>query len=116
MVEALRHELERLRRERETMPPPSASLLGAATTYHESCCASSSIGGGGGALGGGGGALGGSGLGGALYDRFDVVVRSPFFHSYSLSFRKLVAQWSLSNQKIKSSARSVMRHALLTPL
>jgi hypothetical protein len=66
MVEALRHELERLRRERETMPPPSASLLGAATTYHESCCASSSIGGGGGALGGGGGALGGSGLGGAL--------------------------------------------------
>ena len=54
MVEALRHELERLRRERETAP----QLLGAAATYHESCCASSSIG------GGGGGALGGGVLGG----------------------------------------------------
>ena len=60
MVEALRHELERLRRERETALPLAGTLLGGAASYHESCCASSSVGGGalgGGALGGGGGAL-----------------------------------------------------------
>ena len=59
MVEALRHELERLRRERETALPLAGTLLGGAASYHESCCASSSVGGG--ALGGGGGALGGGG-------------------------------------------------------
>ena len=36
MVEALRHELERLRRERETAPPMPGALLGAAPSYHAS--------------------------------------------------------------------------------
>ena len=50
LVDALRHELERLRRERESAPPPAA-LLGAGAIFRESSCASAG-GGGGGALGG----------------------------------------------------------------
>ena len=41
MVEALRHELERLRAEREGLPP-APSLLAAAATCAESCAATSS--------------------------------------------------------------------------